>query len=162
MHRLSVWCSLKAVELCSGTAHPPQWSVCKLGEDTSKEQVATARTLCATYCQPPSSSGVTWEHTETEPKIALARGMACTWAPWAPQPLLSDVCPSFSSLETTMCTPGWQANSSQLCSCNPLIYLEQTGRKTLETLPGLEGICFSPGRGAFLPRILFCTETFHR
>jgi len=31
----------------------------------------------------------------------------------------------------------------------------------LDALPGLEGICFSPGSGASLPRILFWTETFH-
>lgn len=68
MHRLSVWCSLKAVELLFRHGAPPQWSVCMPGEDTSKEQVATARIFCASYCRPPSSSGATWEHTGTEPK----------------------------------------------------------------------------------------------
>lgn len=68
MHRLSVWCSLKTVELLPRHGTAPQWSVHMLGEDTSKEQVAIARILCTSYCHPPSSSGVTWENTGSEPK----------------------------------------------------------------------------------------------
>lgn len=68
MQTQSMWCPLKALELLFRHGAAIQWNVCVLREDTSKEQAATARIIGASYCQPPSSSGVTWEYTETEPK----------------------------------------------------------------------------------------------
>lgn len=67
MHTLSVWCSLKTVELLFRHGTLPQWSVCMPGEDTQGAGGHCQNTLCK--LQPaPSSSGETWEHTGTEPK----------------------------------------------------------------------------------------------
>lgn len=115
-HKLGVQCTdcqcgapWKQWSYCSGMV-PPLSEVCAcLGRTPARNRLplpeyfvqATAGHLLP-QVQPESTQGLSQ-------RIVLSREIACARAPWASQLLVSDICPSFSGLKTTMCTPGWQA-----------------------------------------------------
>lgn len=126
-HKLGVQCThcqcgapWKQWSCCSGMVCT-QWSVCMPGEDTQGAGGHCQNTLC--YCQhflpqvkPESTQGLSQ-------RIVLAREIACTWAPWAPQPFLSGICPSSSSWKPPCALQeDRQRNCYQFCSNNLLIY----------------------------------------